>query len=78
MPETHRPGSRDRLTYVLSLWKEGQAWRAALRPDDGGPRRGFGNLDQLAPFLLRLQDDDGVTDPLIQTPERWTDEHDDA
>jgi hypothetical protein len=46
-----------RYTYVLSLWREGRTWRAALRPAGGGPRKGFGDLEQLVAFLLRLQDD---------------------
>lgn len=46
-----------RYTYLLSLWQEGRSWRAALRPADGGPRQGFGDLDQLMAFLLRLQDE---------------------
>jgi len=51
---THRT---TRHTYLLSLWQEGRSWRAALRPADGGPRQGFGDLDQLMVFLLRLQDE---------------------
>jgi hypothetical protein len=34
--------------------------RAALRQSDGGPRQGFGSLDQLAAFPLRMQDEDGA------------------
>jgi hypothetical protein len=78
MPEPYRPGSSDRLTYVLSLWKEGRSWRAALRPDNGGPRQGFGNLDQLAAFLLRLQDNDGVAGPAGPAPVGGSYEDDNA
>ena len=48
-----------RATYLLSVWREGEGepWRAALQPADGGPRAGFGDLEQLAAFLLRLQDE---------------------
>jgi len=48
-----------RATYLLSLWRErtDEPWRAALRPADGGPRVGFGDLEQLAAFLLRLQEE---------------------
>jgi hypothetical protein len=68
MPEPERPGSRDRHTYLLSLWREGRAWRAALRPADGGPRQGFGDLEQLVAFPLRLQDEHGVATPAGPTP----------
>jgi hypothetical protein len=75
MPEINRPRGRDRYTYLLSLWREGPTWRAALRPADGGPRQGFGDLDQLATFLFRLQDDHGLARPERQTPEGGSDEH---
>jgi hypothetical protein len=68
MPEPERPGHR-RHTYLLSLWQEGGTWRAALRPADGGPRQGFGDLEQLAAFLLRLQDEYSVAHPAGPTPE---------
>ena len=51
------PDRTPRHTYLLTLWQEGRSWRAALRPADGGPRQGFGDLDQLMAFLLRLQDE---------------------
>jgi hypothetical protein len=78
MPASGRPGSRDRYTYLLSLWREGTTWRAALRPADGGPRQGFGDLEQLAAFLLRLQDEHGVAISAGYTPEGGSDEHTDA
>lgn len=51
------PGAR--CTFLLSLWRESRngAWRAALRSADGEHRQGFANLEQLAAFLLRLQDE---------------------
>lgn len=57
MHSTDSAGSPRRYTYLLSLWQEGASWRAALRPAEGGPRLGFGDLEQLIAFLLRLQDD---------------------
>ncbi|HET7038177.1 MAG TPA: hypothetical protein VFI42_21060 [Thermomicrobiaceae bacterium] len=53
----HRPRHR---VYLLSLWREGEAgsWRAALRPADGGPRLGFADLEQLAAYVLRLNEVD--------------------
>lgn len=56
MPHSTRPDGRRRHTYLLSLWQEGETWRAALRPADGGPRQGFGDLDQLMAFLIGMQD----------------------
>jgi hypothetical protein len=38
-----------------------------MRPDGGEPRQGFGNLDKLAAFLLRLQDEDGFAEPVDAT-----------
>jgi hypothetical protein len=52
-------GGARRHTYLLSLWQEGTSWRAALRPAEGGPRLGFGDLEQLVAYLLRLQDAPG-------------------
>ena len=57
MADTDHPDRTPRHTYLLSLWQEGRSWRAALRPADGGPRKVFGDLDQLMAFLLRLQDE---------------------
>ena len=44
--------------FVLTLWRDRDdaPWRAALRPADGGARLGFGDLEQLMVFLLRLDD----------------------
>jgi len=78
MPAPERPGSRDQQTYLLSLWREGDAWRAALRPADGGPRQGFGDLEQLVAFLLRLQDEQGVAAPAGPMPKGGSDERIDA
>jgi hypothetical protein len=75
MPASGRPGSRDRYTYLLSLWREGTTWRAALRPADGGPRQGFGDVEQLVAFLLRLQDQHTVTARAATGTEGGTDEH---
>ena len=43
-------------TFLLTLWREWEdgPWRAALRTADGGVRLGFGDLGQLAEFLLSL------------------------
>jgi hypothetical protein len=76
MPHPERPDHH--YTYLLSLWQEGRTWRAALRPADGGPRQGFGDLDQLMAFLLRLQDEHGVADSARPTPEGGSDEHRDT
>jgi hypothetical protein len=78
MADPARPGSHARHTYLHSLWREGTTWRAALRPADGGPRQGFGDLEQLAAFLLRLQDDHGVAQPAVRTPEGGSDDHTDV
>jgi hypothetical protein len=77
MPHPERPGSRDRYIYLLTLWPEGRTWRAALRPSDGGPRVGFGDLEQLVAFLLRMQDAHGGAD-LPGPPEGGRDEHPDV
>jgi hypothetical protein len=52
-------GGAERYAFVLTVWRERAAgpWRAALRPADGGPRRGFGELGQLVASLLRLDDE---------------------
>jgi hypothetical protein len=68
MPHTERAGNH-RHVYLLSLWQEGRTWRAALRPADGGPRQGFGDLEQLVAFLLRLQDRHRVAGSADYTPE---------
>jgi len=86
MAHPERPDHRDHYSYLLSLWQEGRSWRAALRPADGGPRLGFGDLDQLMAFLLRLQDEHGLrlhndhgrVDPPGPTWEGGSDEHTDA
>ena len=78
MPHPERDGSRDRYTCLLSLWQEGTSWRAALRPSGGGPRQGFGDLEQLVAFLLRLQDEYTLVDPPGPTPEGGTDAHDET
>ena len=77
MPYRERP-NHHRQTYLLSLWQEGMTWRAALRPADGGPRQGFGDLEQLVAFLLRLQDEHGLTAPADPTPDGGSAEHPDA
>jgi hypothetical protein len=77
MPEPDQTHRGARHTYLLSLWQEGRAWRAALRPADGGPRQGFGDLEQLVVFLLRLQDEDGMAAP-AGPPEGGRAEHTDT
>ena len=77
MSRPERVSNRDHYTYLLSLWQEGRAWRAALRPADGGPRLGFGDLDQLMAYFLRLQDEPGPAHP-VRRPDGGTDEHEDA
>jgi hypothetical protein len=64
MPHTDHAHSRDRHVYLLSLWQEGRTWRAALRPADGGPRKGFGDLEQLVAFLRQLQETAGKPLPI--------------
>jgi hypothetical protein len=56
MPLTNREGQPRSHTFVLTLWRErdGEPWRAALRPPDGGARLGFASLEQLLAFLMRL------------------------
>jgi hypothetical protein len=75
MPESDQTHSGERHTYLLSLWREGRIWRAALRPSDGGPRLGFGDLDQLVAFLLRLQDGDSLAVPAGPPRSGGSDEH---
>lgn len=55
------PDSACHRAYLLSLWRETPAapWRAALRLAGSDERLGFANLEALALFLLRL-DEDGV------------------
>jgi hypothetical protein len=77
MPHPERATRTTRHTYLLSLWQEGTSWRAALRPADGGPRQGFGDLEQLVAFLLRLQDEHGLSTP-VRPPEGGRDEHTDT
>jgi hypothetical protein len=77
MPHTERSDHR-RHTYLLSLWQEGTSWRAALRSAPGGPRKGFGDLDQLMAFLLRLQDERPMPAPAGPGTEGGKDEHTDA
>jgi hypothetical protein len=78
MPASDHAHSGDRHTYLLSLWQEGTTWRAALRPADGGARQGFGDLEQLVAFLLRLQDEHGVAAPACPTSEGGRADHDDT
>ena len=78
MPHPDHAHSGERHTYLLSLWQEGRSWRAALRPADGGPRQGFGDLDQLVAFLLRLQDEHGGAAPTGPTREGGRDNHADT
>jgi hypothetical protein len=77
MPASDRPDHRDHYTYLLTLWREGRSWRAALRPADGGPRQGFGDLEQLLVFLLRLRDEGGLAHPAGPTPKGGRDGHPD-
>ena len=55
-----QPRSR---TFLLTLWREREdgPWRAALRAADGGVRLGFAELEQLAEFLLSLDDHPHMT-----------------
>ena len=78
MADTDHAARTTRHTYLLSLWQEGRAWRAALRPADGGPRLGFGDLDQLMAFLLRLQDDHTRAAPAGPETEGGSDAHDET
>jgi hypothetical protein len=78
MAGTEQTARTTRHTYLLSLWREGRSWRAALRPADGGPRQGFGDLEQLAAFLLRLQDEHTVAAPADPTREGVSAEQEDA
>ena len=56
-----QPRSR---TFLLTLWREREdgSWRAALRLADGGVRLGFADLEQLAEFLLSLNDHPNVAE----------------
>jgi hypothetical protein len=78
MPHTDHTKRTMRHTYLLSLWQEGTTWRAALRPADGRPRQGFGDLEQLVAFLLRLQDAHTLVDPPGPMPEGGKDEHEET
>jgi hypothetical protein len=53
------PDLAGRQTYLLSLWRETPSapWRAALRPAGSTERIGFADLEALALFLLRLDED---------------------
>jgi hypothetical protein len=75
MAGTEQTARTTRHIYLLSLWREGRSWRAALRPADGGPRQGFGDLEQLAAFLLRLQDEPGLAAPEGLPPEGGKTDH---
>jgi hypothetical protein len=58
MPDPHRAiAATGTPTSSLSGSWNGVAGGTAA---GGGPRQGFGNLDQLSAFLLRLQDEDGL------------------
>jgi len=59
-------------TYLLRLWREHEAapWRAALRPTDGGAPLGFGDLEALADFLLRLTEDQPSADDTDEVAQR--------
>lgn len=52
----HTPDEDLSHTYVLHIWCErpGAPWRASLRASGSQERIGFANLEQLAIFLLRL------------------------
>lgn len=54
-----------REVYVLRLWCEavGSPWRLSLRPASSGKALGFGDLDELVLFLLRVMEkkDDALT-----------------
>jgi len=56
MPPNDRLVQPRTRTFLLTLWREREdgPWRAALRTADGGVRLGFGDLEQLAEFLLSL------------------------
>ena len=56
-PPDHHASSR--RVYVLTLWQEtdGSPWRAALRAAGQPERIGFADLEALAHFLLRLDED---------------------
>lgn len=66
------PSSPHRVAYLLSVWREraDEPCRAALQPADGGPRMGFGDLERLVAFLLRLQDELGSEVPTHQECEK--------
>ena len=64
MPSTDRDDLPRSHTFLLTLWRERQdgPWRAALRLADGGVRVGFADLEQLAAFLLSLNDHSHVAE----------------
>jgi hypothetical protein len=68
MPRQGRPEGPRSSSFLLTVWRERAAgpWRAALRPADGGPRRGFADLGRLVAYLARL--DDEPTTPAAPDP----------
>ena len=63
MSPDDRSGQPRARTFLLTLWREreDELWRAAMRTADGAVRLGFGDLEQLAEFLLSLDDRSPVT-----------------
>jgi hypothetical protein len=59
MEAFHDPDPARRQVYLLTLWRETPdvPWRAVLRPAGSQARIGFADLEALALFLLRLDDD---------------------
>ena len=47
------PSTAEYHAYVLRVWRESEIapWRYSLQLTDGGERRGFATLDQLAAYL---------------------------
>jgi hypothetical protein len=58
MEISHDPDPAGHRIYLLTLWQEAAEapWRAALRPAGCQERIGFADLEALALFLLRLDD----------------------
>jgi hypothetical protein len=58
MDAFHDPDPAQHQVYLLTLWRETPdvPWRAALRPAGSQARIGFADLEALALFLLRLDD----------------------
>lgn len=58
-PGSDAHGSTESRVYLLTLWREDTEgpWRAALRPTGAGPRLGFADLEHLAAYLLRMEDE---------------------